>query len=137
MAKYKTAAHEQLMRFLEKNCSRALTVSEIVEEMKNDPECPKAPSESTAYRLIKELVAEGRVKRTVNGIGREFVYQLTDNADCADHLHMKCRVCGELLHMDHKSSEKLAESLLEDEGFTLDTGMVLTGVCGKCSQSKE
>ena len=132
MAKYKTAAHERMMSFLERNSSRALTVSEIVTEMKNDPLCPKAPSESTAYRIIKELVSEGRVKRTVNGIGREFVYQLTDSDECSEHLHLKCRVCGELLHMDHESSEKLTESLLEDEGFSIDTGMVITGVCGKC-----
>ena len=135
MAKYKTAAHSTMLSFLEKNCSKAMTVSEIVEQMHADPSCPKPPSESTAYRIIKELVAEGRVKRTVNGIGREFVYQLTDSEECADHLHMKCRVCGELLHMHHESSEKLAESLLEDEGFTLDTGMVLTGVCGKCKKA--
>ncbi len=126
-----------MMRFLEKNSSRAMTVSEIVNEMRSDPECPKAPSESTAYRIIKELVAEGLVKRTVNGIGREFVYQLTGGKACADHLHMKCSVCGELLHMQHESSEKLAECLLEDEGFTLDTSMVLTGVCGKCRVGKE
>ena len=132
MAKYKTAAHEQMIGFLERNSSRALTVSEIVSEMKSDPQCSKTPSESTAYRIIKELVAEGRGKRTVNGIGREFVYQLTDSDDCAEHLHLKCRVCGELLHMNHESSEKLSESLLEDEGFSIDTGMVITGVCGKC-----
>ncbi|MBR4554642.1 MAG: transcriptional repressor [Ruminococcus sp.] len=134
MAKYKTAAHGRMISFLEANRDRAMTVSEIVARMKADPEIAKAPSESTAYRIIKELVAEGKVKRTVNGIGREFVYQLTDSDECAEHLHMKCRVCGELLHMNHESSEKLAESLLEDEGFTLDTGMVLTGVCGKCSK---
>ena len=45
---------------------------------------------------------------------------------------MKCSVCGELLHMQHESSEHLAERLLEEEGFSLDTGMVLTGVCNKC-----
>ena len=132
MAKYKTAAHGYMLDFLARNSSRAMTVSEIVSEMRSDPACPKAPSESTAYRIIKELVTEGRVKRTVNGIGREFVYQLTDSEECADHLHLKCRVCGELLHMNHESSEKLTESLLEDEGFSIDTGMVITGVCGKC-----
>ena len=132
MAKYKTAAHDQLIGFMGRNSSRAMTVSEIAAEMKTDPECSKAPSESTAYRIIKELVSEGRVKRTVNGIGREFVYQLTDSEECADHLHLKCRVCGELLHMNHEASEKLTESLLEDEGFSIDTGMVITGVCGKC-----
>ena len=132
MAKYNTEQREELLRFMGGHSDSAFTVSEIAALMKSDPSFRKPPAESTVYRLIKELVGEGKVKRTVSGCSREFRYQLAGHEDCGGHLHMKCSVCGELLHMQHESSEQLAEKLLAEEGFSLDTGMVLTGVCKKC-----
>ncbi|MBR6102977.1 MAG: transcriptional repressor [Ruminococcus sp.] len=132
MAKYNTEQRGELLSFLSAHSDSAFTVSEITDCMRSDRSFKKPPAESTVYRLIKELVGEGRVKRTVSGCSREFRYQLAGQEDCGGHLHMKCSVCGELLHMQHESSEHLAERLLEEEGFSLDTGMVLTGVCNKC-----
>ena len=56
--------------------------------MKADSAIPKPPGESTVYRLIKQLVESGEVKRTVRGNSRTFVYQLTDGESCHHHLHM-------------------------------------------------
>ncbi|MBR6045995.1 MAG: transcriptional repressor [Ruminococcus sp.] len=134
MSKYNTAQREELLRFLGAHSSDAFTVSGLIEAMKNDPDFGKPLAESTAYRLIKQLVEEGKVKRTVSGVSREFRYQLAADEECKGHLHLKCSVCGELLHMHHESSERIAESLLEEEDFSLDTGMVLTGICKKCRE---
>ncbi len=132
MAKYNTVQRDQLLRFLRRNSARAMTVADITGLMKNDPDTEKVPGESTVYRLIKQLVEEGVVKRTVNGCSREFLYQITDSAACRMHLHMKCRVCGNLFHMNEKISEQLIAELLESEGFCLDKSMVLTGICKDC-----
>ena len=132
MAKYNTVQREQLINFLKKHSAHAMTVTEIASMMKDDPDTEKVPCESTVYRLIKQLVEDGTVKRTVNGCSREFLYQMTDSETCRQHLHMKCRICGDLFHMDNRISEKLIEELLESEGFCLDRTMVLTGVCKKC-----
>ena len=132
MAKYNTVQREQLIRFLKKNQSNAMTVIDITNMMRIDPETEKAPGESTVYRLIKELVEEGAVKRTVKGCSREFLYQMTDSETCRMHLHMKCTVCGNLFHMNDSISENLINSLLESEGFYLDRSMVLSGVCKNC-----
>ena len=132
MAKYNTVQREQLIRFLKKNSSNAMTVIEIADMMKNDPEIEKSPGESTVYRLIKQLVEEGEVKRTVKGCSREFLYQITDSEKCRMHLHMKCSECGGLFHMNDKISENLINELLEKEGFYLDRNMVLSGICKNC-----
>ena len=132
MSKYNTSQNEQLLRFLSDNSNNAYTVSGMLEAMKSDPSYPKPPSESTAYRLIKQLVEEGKVKRTVSGCSREFRYQLAAGEECKGHLHLKCSVCGELLHMHHESSDSIAEEILKNEDFILDKRIVLTGVCKKC-----
>lgn len=132
MAKYRTAQKDALLAFLKENSGEALTISEMIDKMKTAEAGGKLPSESTVYRLIKELVGEGRVMRTVKGCSREFRYQLAGNEGCKGHLHMKCTVCGELLHMHDESSEKITEKILESEDFVLDTGIVLTGVCKNC-----
>ena len=132
MAKYNTVQKEALKNFLGRHSDKALTVSEIARLMRTDSSIEKPPSESTVYRLIKELVSEGTVKRTVRGISREFLYQMTDGESCRSHLHMKCSVCGTLIHMDSSLCGELMEKLDKQEGFELDSTMVLSGVCKKC-----
>ncbi|MBQ7070048.1 MAG: transcriptional repressor [Ruminococcus sp.] len=135
MAKYNTVQRDRLLDFLYENKSRSMTVAEITASIKQSG--GKCPAESTVYRLIKELVAEGVVKRTVNGIGREFLYQLVDDEGCREHLHMKCKECGRMLHMDKEMSEKLINTLSEHEGFCIDRKMVLTGVCSDCAKEQQ
>ena len=132
VAKYNTVQKELLIRFLKDNSDKAMTVAEMTELMRSENSADCMPSESTVYRLIKELVTEGLVKRTVNGNSREFLYQMTDGKSCCEHLHMKCRICGKLMHMDTKLCSELIDRLDSTEGFTLDKNMVLTGVCKGC-----
>ena len=132
MAKYNTAQKEALIHFMSAHSEEAMTVAQMTELMRSDSTIIKPPSESTVYRLIKELVSEGTVKRTVKGVSREFLYQITDAEACHSHLHMKCTVCGTLMHMDSGLCGELMEKLDKQEGFELDSTMVLTGVCKKC-----
>lgn len=132
MAKYNTVQREQLMSFLTANKSQAMTVVDITNGMRQSPDTVRCPAESTVYRLIKQLVEEGVVKRTVNGCSREFLYQIVEDEDCHNHLHMKCKICGKMLHMDNEMSEQLIDRLFEQEGFYLDQSMVLMGVCKDC-----
>lgn len=132
MAKYKTVQKMSLIRFLKENSDKAMTVAAMAEAMRSDSSERNVPSESTLYRLIKELVSEGIVKRTVNGNSREFLYQMTDGDACSDHLHLKCRVCGKLIHMNSRLSEELIDRLDSADGFTIDRNMVLAGVCKSC-----
>ncbi|MBR1422417.1 MAG: transcriptional repressor [Ruminococcus sp.] len=132
MGAYKTAQREELIAFLKENRSEAITVAQIVSAMKQDTKIKKVPAESTVYRLIKKLVEDGTVKRTVKGCSREFGYQIADSEHCREHLHMKCRECGRLMHMNDWNCQRMIEQMYEREGFYIDTSMVLTGVCREC-----
>ena len=132
MGKYNTLQREELIEFMSKHRSSAYTVKEIADLMKQDSSIPKPPGESTVYRLIKDLVENGEVKRTVRGNSRTFVYQLTDGENCHHHLHMKCISCGKLYHMDDESSRELVERILKEDSFEIDSSAVLPGKCGGC-----
>ncbi len=132
MAKYNTIQREQLVRFLTANKTTAMTVLDIAKSMKQAAGELRCPSESTIYRLVSQLVEEGAVKRMVNGHSREFLYQIVDDEGCRKHLHMKCGVCGRMLHMTDETSEQLVALLLENEGFHLDRSIVLQGTCRDC-----
>lgn len=136
MAVYKTAQREELLRFLNAHSDRAFTIREIAEMIKNDDSAAKVPGESTVYRLIKELVADGEVRRTVKGNSRTFVYQIVNGSDCGHHLHMKCTVCGKLCHMDDEESREILEKIRSNDLFEVDSSTVLMGKCAVCNDKK-
>ncbi|HCJ41215.1 Fur family transcriptional regulator [uncultured Ruminococcus sp.] len=136
MAQYNTVQKGELLDFLGRHRASAYTVKEIADLMKADSDIPKPPGESTVYRLIKQLVESGEVKRTVRGNSRTFVYQLTDGESCHHHLHMKCITCGKLYHMDDEASRELVERILQEDSFEIDSSAVLPGKCGGCRGGK-
>lgn len=135
MAVYKTVQREELLNFLREHSQTPMSIGEISESMKNDSNIKKAPGESTVYRLIKELVENGEVKRIVNGSGRSFVYQIVDGENCVRHLHMKCTVCGKLCHMDDEQSRRLVDKILQEDDFEVDNSTVLLGKCSECKNA--
>ncbi|MBR1739627.1 MAG: transcriptional repressor [Ruminococcus sp.] len=135
MSKYNTVQRGELLDFLGRNRDRALTVHEIAVMMESDPAIPKAPGESTVYRLIKELVESGEVRRTVKGNSRKFLYQITDGEACRGHLHLKCDSCGQVYHMHDQTTAEMIEKILEKESFELDKSIVLSGKCERCRKS--
>ena len=132
MAVYKTAQREALLAFLRENCEKSFTVREIAEGIKQDAGIEKAPGESTIFRLIKELVESGEVRRTVKDNSRTFVYQIMKSSDCGHHLHMKCKVCGKLCHMDEQESREIMEKIRSNDMFEVDSSTILIGKCSGC-----
>ena len=41
--------------------------------------------------------------------------------ECSEHLHLKCRSCERLIHLDKKSSQAIIDCLNIGGSFTLDT----------------
>ena len=132
MAVYKTAQREALLGFLRGNSDKAFTVQEIAEGIKQDSRIEKVPGESTLYRLIKELVESGEVRRTVMGNSRTFVYQIMNGDDCGHHLHMKCKECGKICHMDEQESREIMEKIRSNDSFEVDSSTILVGKCSDC-----
>ncbi len=127
MKGYQTDQKRLLLSFLEQNCAHPLTIEEISRGLNG----ASAPGKSTVYRLMNQLVQEGKVRRSVKGNSRHFVYQLIEER-CHAHLHCRCVNCGKLYHLDEQLSVDVGR-LLQQTGFALDRKQTtLFGTCQGC-----
>lgn len=133
MATYKTQQKKDLTDFLKAHSDRALTIDEIVENMKADPAFENAPGRSTVYRLMSKLVEEGSVTCFSKGGGSKAAYQIMGGEHCHHHMHMKCTGCGRLLHMSDEDSCKLLAQIKSLNNFDIDLSQTLLfGRCQGC-----
>ena len=125
--KYNTGKKKQITDFLSENSHEAFTLEEISERV-----APDGKGRSTVYRIVSELVEAALVKRISDGRTRHCSYQYIGSGECKSHLHLKCRDCGKLIHLDRSTSENLTATLRESGGFTLEYGCMLFGKCDRC-----
>ena len=125
--KYNTGKREQISRFLRINSAKSFTLEEISAEITSD-----GRGKSTVYRIVSELLGEGKVRRISDEKTRHCTYQYIGDESCSSHLHLKCRNCGRLIHLKDEISKEFAEALLSADGFTLDAGAMLFGKCADC-----
>ena len=128
---YNTEKRTELLNFL-KSGGQAYTVEEICSLILDG-----GHGKSTVYRLISKLVDEGIVRRISDGKTRKVTYQYIHSGACAEHLHLKCKECGRLIHLDEHTSHILEKRILKTEGFALDDGALLYGKCRSCIFSEE
>ncbi len=124
---YNTHQRRALIEFLQKNSEKSFTIEEIIELMNHDE-----LSQSTVYRLMTKLVADGLVHRSVKGNSRSFVYQYINDQKCDGHLHIKCTGCGKVYHLDSKITDIIQNDIKSNTSFEIDNHSVLLGKCGNC-----
>ena len=129
MAHYQTAQKKLLLDFLREHSSQAFTIEELAAALEGREH---APGKSTLYRLMPLLVQEGRVKRFVRGTSRQFLYQMMGES-CRTHLHLKCSICGQMVHMGHEESLELVRMIDKKYHFSVSEGdTILFGLCENC-----
>ena len=80
-----------------------------------------------------ELEKENRVKRCIRDNSREVLYQYIDLPECRSSLHLMCRVCGRMFHLEPEQTNKLVEHVEKAQGFVIDKSeTILYGVCKDC-----
>ena len=129
MAHYQTAQKKLLLDFLREHSRQAFTIEELAAALEGREH---APGKSTLYRLMPLLVQEGRVKRFVRGTSRQFLYQMMGES-YRTHLHLKCSICGQMVHMGHEESLELVRMIDKKYHFSVSEGdTVLFGLCENC-----
>lgn len=127
---YNTGKREQILKFLADNSARSYTLEEICENI-----IPDGHGKSTVYRIVSELVEKDCLRRLSDGKTRHCTYQYVGDEECRGHLHLKCRGCGRLIHLDEQVSHELCDALLAS-GFAVEEGSMLFGRCEGCGAEK-
>ena len=125
---YTTGKKEKIMRLMRDNHGVSYSLEHIC-ELVLDGDSGK----STVYRIVSELVADGCLRRICDERTRRVTYQYMGSEECHNHLHLKCKGCGRLIHLDDKISRELEDSVRSVGGFSIDEGALLLGTCHDCS----
>lgn len=129
---YNTDKRAELVSFFENCGEKEFTAAEICSNILNN-----GGGKSTVYRLISKLVDEGVLRRISDAKTRRVTYQYIHHGHCAEHLHLKCKDCGALIHLDDDTSHILEKEIFKSKGFALDDGALLYGRCDKCIYAHE
>ncbi|MBQ9383727.1 MAG: transcriptional repressor [Ruminiclostridium sp.] len=135
MAVYKTVQREILLDFLKARKNEAFTVREIAYELSRRGDLEKIPSESTVYRLLKDLEKNGSVQKDINPENREFVYRLTENH--GKGVSMRCRVCGNVYSVDNETSRRLQADIAGVGDIVPDGDIEFIVECRNCKHRPE
>lgn len=140
---YKTAGRERLLRFLERHPDRQFLADDLAQALNRETGTGAQPphgkgSKSSLYRHLAELCDEGTVRKYRSDTQSAYVYQYVGRGDCCHHFHLKCEVCGTLIHLECRVSEELLSHIRSDHGFRVDSGRsILYGICEACSKTEE
>lgn len=91
---------------------------------------------STVYRILSDMLKEGKIKKISSQSSRKVSYQYVNCQKSSEHLHLKCKDCGLLIHLDEETSHKVEESLMAARCFAIDEGELLFGRCEGCQAER-
>lgn len=128
---YNTKQGDLILKLMEESSGEHMTADGIVCALKDKG---FAVGKSTVYRHLEKLTKEGTVKRFVMHDGESACFQYVGNGCAKNHYHLKCSVCGKLLHVECEYLDNVAKHIYNHHGFTLDEeSTVLYGVCAQCA----
>lgn len=105
------------------------TAETIFERVK---EILPAVSLGTVYRVLGDLVEDGKVRRiAVPGAPDRF-----DKTTCT-HAHFHCSICGNVMDIATTFGKEMLDSLSTNGNLIVEAEVVFKGICSKCNQAKQ
>ena len=130
MARYSTKQRKILLDFLSAHADAGFSASQIREAIADG-----SISISAIYRNLAALESEGKIIRIQRAGSREVSYRYADADECAGCIHLSCKKCGKMIHMNHSGAEALIRNVKKQDSFYLDqTETVLIGLCAACQK---
>lgn len=126
--KYNTRNKKELISLFASNSERAYSAEDILALLPD-------MSQSTLYRLISSLYEEGLLRK-VESEGRSCCYQYRNEESCGTHMHIRCKSCGQIEHLDEDTSDKIKSLISTGIGFEALSSTMLDGICSTCKEEK-
>ena len=129
---YKTKQQDLLFSYLREMQGKHFTA----EEVRAHFEAKKLTiGIATIYRQLEKLVAEGKIQKYFidEHSAACFEYAGESCNTNEQHFHLKCELCGRLIHLECDELEKLGEHVKTEHGFVINPlRTVFYGVCKDC-----
>ncbi|SFA76815.1 Fur family transcriptional regulator, ferric uptake regulator [Acetitomaculum ruminis DSM 5522] len=131
---YSTKSRKIILEYMENNKDKHFTAADINDYLsKNNISINLA----TVYRNLDKYTEEGLLMKYKSLDGKSFLYQfINKDSKCFNHLHMQCKNCGKIIHMECDFMEDISTHLYNHHGFKLSCdGSVLMGICKECERN--
>lgn len=131
MTKYSTDQRKKILNFFSIHPHELFSAKQLFEVLDD-----RHISISTIYRNLSELEKSGQISRCNKSGTREAFFKFTDLDSCKECIHLSCKKCGKVFHMDKAATDDLIVKTAENEKFLIEqSDSVLYGVCGNCQHS--
>lgn len=130
---YKTRQKEKILDYLVKNKEKHTNVHEISQFLTEEG---TPVGTATIYRQLDKLVDSGTVRRyNFDGKTGACYQYIEDEKDCHEHFHLKCTICGKLIHLNCERLSGIDRHIFEHHGFQVDPSQtVFYGRCSECAE---
>ena len=128
---YTTTSRTKIMEYLQENTNRTVNVHDISVYLK---EQNSEVNKTTIYRYLEKLAQEGSILKYPAPKGEMASFQyIRKGHECDKHLHLKCKKCGGIIHLECDFMDEILKHIYEKHGFELQCDKsILYGVCEKC-----
>lgn len=133
---YHTKSKEAIMEYLKTHREHSFSAYDVNEYMRAEG---IRVNLTTIYRNLDKLTENGEIMKYKTAEDEFCRYQcVKPHAQCHAHIHMQCRECGKILHLECDFMEEIVRHLYDHHKFTLEcAGSVLMGVCAKCRENTD
>lgn len=130
---YSTEKRAWILKYFEEHQDREVCVNDILRFLEKNGINVNI---TTIYRNLDKLIEQGMVLKTVHGKKEQATFQYIKGKEgCCQHLHMKCKLCGKIWHLDCGFMKEIASHIGEEHGFVIDCKeSYIAGVCRSCNQ---
>jgi len=136
-ATYKTKQQELLFSYLREMQGQHFTAEDVRNhfDKKNI-----SIGIATIYRQLEKLVAEGKIQKYFidEHSAACFEYLGEGCSHQEEHFHLKCDICGKLIHLECEELATIKGHLESDHGFVLNPlKTVFYGICTECASKQK
>lgn len=134
---YRTRQQELLLAYLRDMQGKHFTAEDVRAHFERTH---AAIGLATVYRHLEKLVSDGVVTKYVidehSAACFEYVGETCHEDAQEQHFHLKCEVCGSLIHLECNELACISAHLQNDHGFTLNPfRTVFYGTCAQCQRN--
>lgn len=134
MKNYNTKGRDIIMAYLKDHSDSNFSANDVYRFLEENN---SKMNISTVYRNLDKFVDMGMLMKLKNPEDDFCRYQYKHpDGNCDDHIHMQCRSCGKVFHLECGFMTELSKHLFAHHGFTIESmGSMLKGLCRECNSS--
>lgn len=134
--KYHTKISREIEQYIKEQSEKSFCASEVYSYMTNQ----KIPVNlATIYRNLDRLTEQNILIKFKTANSDSYMYRaVKETGNCHTHLHMRCKVCGRIIHLEEHYSDEIIDYLKKKYGFELECdNSFFSGICINCKDMEE